>query len=103
MKVDKKYLETFSNKKKNKVEKFSNKKKNKIEKFSNRSNRQDFIDKAISFLPFFLKWPMQFYYSIFKKGWDNPIYWGVLFIWFVFMKKTVRTNLEDTYRYRYGA
>lgn len=94
IKVDKKYLETFSTKKKNKVEKFSSS--------SRQSNREDIIDKAISYLPFFLKYPLQFYYSLFKKGWENPIYWGILFAWFVFMKKTVRINLEETYRLRYG-
>ena len=68
-----------------------------VEKFANR----DAIDKFLNYLPFFIKWPLRFYYSIFKKGLKNPVYLGILFVWFVFLKKTVRTNLEDTYRYKY--
>mgnify|MGYP001215605716 CR=1 FL=1 len=77
----------------NNIEEFASKKRKK--------NKKGIIDKFIGFLPFFIRWPVQLYYYIFKKGLRNPIYLALLFLWFMFMKKTVRTNLEDTYRYKY--
>ena len=68
-----------------------------VEKFASKSTVDTFLD----YMPIFIRIPLKFYYSIFKKGLKNPIYLGLLFAWFVFMKKTVRTNLEDTYRYKY--
>ena len=80
------------------LRKYSNKSRS-VEKFA--SSKPQGLAKIVDMMPFFIKIPLQFYYSIFKKGLKNPIYLGLLFVWFVFMKKAVRINLEDTYRYKY--
>ena len=60
-----------------------------VEKFASKTSA---IDSFLDYLPFFIKIPLKFYYSIFKKGLKNPIYLGALFAWFVFMKKTWKRN-----------
>ena len=77
------------------LRKYSNKSRS-VEKFA--SSKSTGLAKFVEMLPFFIKIPLQFYYTIIKKGSKNPIYLGALFVWFVFMKKTVRINLEDSYR-----
>tara|TARA_E500000178_G_C16575461_1_gene553655 strand:- start:60 stop:314 length:255 start_codon:yes stop_codon:yes gene_type:complete len=72
------------------------------EEFLGSSRRKDIIDKFLDQLPFFISWSLKLYYNIFKEGFKNPVYWVALFTWFVIMKKIVRVNLEDTYKYSYN-
>ena len=64
---------------------------------------KDSVEKILDYFPFFVKWPIQTYYNLYKEGIkrsgiDRAIIFSFLFIWFVFVKKTVRINLEDSYR-----
>ena len=62
------------------------KKKNKIvEKFG-------MVDNALSFLPFFVRYPLMFFLYLLQKSLTNPLYLLVLFVLFMIIKRVVRTH-----------
>ena len=76
-----------------------------IEGFSkSRKLKKTYLDKLIDLFPFFVRWPIQFFYNIWKQAVQNKKWYLLIFLFFAFtyIKKIVRTNLQDTYRYRYG-
>jgi|TARA_B100000524_G_scaffold339097_1_gene231114 hypothetical protein len=56
------------------------------------SKSASFIDGILWYLPFFVKWPIKFFFWAFFKGLTNPIYIIGLFILFTVIKRVVKNN-----------
>ena len=62
-----------------------NKKKKIVERFG-------MVDDALSFLPFFVRYPLMFFLYLLQKSLSNPLYLLALFILFMIIKRVVKTH-----------
>lgn len=82
---------------KNSKNKESLKKKNKIvERFAKKNS---FIDDLLLYLPFFVRWPIQFFLWVLIKGMSNPLYLLGLFALFTIIKRVVKNNTYEWSNY----
>ena len=66
------------------TKKYNNKKKV-IEKFG-------MVDNLLSYLPFFVRYPLMFFMFLIQKSLTNPLYLIALFILFMVIKRVVRSH-----------
>ena len=63
-------------------------------KINNKKNIEHFIaiQTALSFLPFFIRYPLMFFLFLLQKSLTNPLYLIALFILFMIIKRVVKMN-----------
>ena len=63
------------------------------------SRSQGLIDGLLLYLPFFVRWPVKFFFWAFFKGLTNPLYLLGLFILFTVIKRVVKNNTFEWSNY----
>ena len=73
--------------------------KSSSENSSTNSKPKGLIEGLLWYFPFFVRWPLQFFYWMIKKGFSNPLYIAGLFIIFTIIKRVVKNNTFDWSNY----
>lgn len=76
----------------------SRKPKNESKK-KKKSNSESLIDGLLWYLPFFVRWPVKFFFWAFFKGLTNPLYLLGLFVLFTVIKRVVKNNTFEWSNY----
>ena len=65
----------------------------------NKKNVEHFamLDGVLSYLPFFVRYPLMGFLFLLKKSLTNPLYLIALFILFMVIKRVVKTNTYYVY------
>lgn len=73
--------------------------KPKKESKKKKSRSDSLIDEILLFLPFFVRWPVKFFFWAFFKGLTNPLYLLGLFVLFTVIKRVVKNNTFEWSNY----
>lgn len=70
---------------------------NKLKKSKKNIEHFSMLDGILSYLPFFVRYPLMFFLYLLQKSLTNPLYLIALFILFMIIKRVVKMNTYYVY------